>query len=93
MRWKLSSAQSRQIELRFSKLSAVKNNSNTAINERRFLNTGAVMRMLGYSNAQAFWVAVRSAGIPFIRINARKSIFDESAIMQWLESRTVGGAK
>ena len=63
------------------------------LTERRFLKTEAVMRLFGYSDRAAFLVAVHSAGIPYVRINARRFLFEESAINAWLESRTVGGVR
>lgn len=56
----------------------------------RFLSASEVMPMLGYSDRSAFWQACKSAGIPFIRINARRCVFEESSVRSWLDSRTVG---
>ncbi len=47
------------------------------------------MRLLGYADRAAFWVAVKAAGIPFIRINPRRCLFDEATVQAWLRSRTV----
>ena len=56
----------------------------------RFLTAKEVKPLLGYTDTAAFWHAVRRAGIPFIRINRRRIIFEESALRAWLDSRTVG---
>ena len=58
----------------------------------RFLTAAQVMPLLGYSDRSAFWCAVKAAGIPFIRINARRCLFEESAVRAWLDARTVGRA-
>jgi hypothetical protein len=46
------------------------------------------MKALGYRNRAAFWEFVRSAGVPHIRLNARRIIFDEAALMDWMERRS-----
>ena|GEM_PF-1039995 len=56
----------------------------------RFLTAKQVMPLLSYSDCSGFWQAVKGAGIPFIRINARRCLFEESAVRAWLDSRTVG---
>lgn len=57
----------------------------------RFLTAKQVMPVLGYTDVGAFWSAVRAAGIPFVRFNARKILFEEKAVEAWIASRTVGG--
>ena len=52
---------------------------------RNYLKSSVVMEALGYTNRAAFWEFVRSAGVPHIRLNARRIIFDETAIMDWIE--------
>ena len=66
--------------------------SNPPLSDRRFLKSEIVRNMLGYSDAASFWSAVRKGGIPHIRINARRIMFDEAAVRAWLDSRTVGKA-
>lgn len=68
---------------------------NTSLNqpplsERKFLKSSAVQKLLGYEDKASFWVAVKAAGIPFIRINPRRILFDEAAVSAWLQRRTVG---
>ena len=56
----------------------------------RFLTAQDVMPLLGYTDVPGFWQAVRNFGIPFVRINRRKCLFEESALRAWIDSRTVG---
>lgn len=56
----------------------------------RFMSPASVMKMLNYSDRSAFWAACHAASIPFIRINQRRCVFEESAVRAWLDSRTVG---
>lgn len=59
------------------------------------LSSTTVMARLGYSpkNRAGFWIAVRRARIPFIRLNARNIRFPLIAFEDWLASRQVGGAR
>lgn len=59
------------------------------LSEVTLLKPEKVMRLLGYADRAAFWVAVKAAGIPFIRINPRRCLFDEATVQAWLRSRTV----
>lgn len=61
------------------------------IQGRRLVKPAEVFKLLGYADRAAGWAAVRAAGIPFIRINSRRALFDERAVVAWLDSRTVGG--
>ena len=63
-----------------------------SLSETRYLKSGEVMRVLGYSDRPAFWLAVKKSRIPFIRVNARRCLFDEAAVRAFLDSHTVGGA-
>ena len=60
------------------------------MSERRFLKPDVVFKALGYSDRAAGWAAVKAAGIPFVRINQRRALFDEAAVQAWIDSRTVG---
>ena len=66
---------------------------NTPLQERRLITSNELARVLGYNNRAAFWDAVRRAGIPYIRINARRFMFDAAEVEAWLERRKVGGRK
>ncbi len=59
------------------------------------LSSTTVMARLGYSpkNRAGFWIAVRRAKIPFIRLNARNIRFPLMAFEDWLASRQVGGTR
>ena len=56
----------------------------------RFLRPAEVFALLGYTDRSAAWQAVKRAGIPFVRINARRCLFEESAVRAWLDAQTVG---
>lgn len=62
------------------------------LSEARFLKSDQVMRMLGYTDRSAFWQAAKASALPFVRINSRRCVFEESAVRAWLDSRTIGGA-
>lgn len=65
--------------------------SSAPLSEARFLKSDEVMRILGYADRSAFWQAVKACGLPFVRINSRRCMFEESAVRSWLDARTVGG--
>lgn len=46
------------------------------------------MKALGYSHRPTFMQAVRKERIPFIRINARRFVFEGAAIRAWIERKT-----
>lgn len=56
----------------------------------RLLESSEVKALLGYSDNASFWSMVRAAGMPFIKLNARRIMFEESAVKAWLDTRTVG---
>lgn len=56
-------------------------------NGRRYLKSSAVMALLGYSNRASFWEFVRRDGVPHIRFNLRRIMFEEQALMDWLSHR------
>lgn len=55
---------------------------------RSYVQSGAVMAAFGYTSRSAFWEFVRRSGIPHIRFNARKIMFDEVALKDWLDRRS-----
>ena len=55
---------------------------------RSFLKSSDVMATLGYSNRSSFWEFVRRNGVPHIRLNQRKIIFEEDALGDWLSRRS-----
>lgn len=64
--------------------------------EERFLKPADIAPLLGVKYSETaragFWRAVRRAGVPFIRVNDRKMVFEESAVRAWMDSRRVGKA-
>lgn len=64
----------------------------TNITQRPLLTPKEVRRLLNYkgSCSSSFWAFVRSAGMPFIRLNARRYLFDPAAVEAWLRKRAVG---
>lgn len=62
----------------------------TGLAPDRFLKSGAVMTLLGYKNRASFWEFVRRSGVPHIRLNPRRIVFDGRAIYDWLERRSSG---
>lgn len=56
----------------------------------RVLSTEETMALLGYDDSTSFWQAVRRAGIPFVRISARRAVFRERDLEAWMDSRMVG---
>lgn len=57
-------------------------------NGRCYLKSSVVMELLGYSNRGAFWEFVRRDGVPHIRFNLRRIMFEEQALMDWLRRRS-----
>lgn len=51
------------------------------------------MRVLGYADRSSFWKAVKRDGVPYIRVNRRRIVFEAVAIRSWLDSRTVTGQR
>jgi len=61
-----------------------------ALASGRILSTEETMALLGYGDSTSFWQAVRRAGIPFVRISARRAVFRERDLESWLDARTIG---
>lgn len=55
---------------------------------RSYLKSSAVMAMFGYKNRAAFWDFVRRDGVPHIRFNPRRIMFEEQALSDWLSRRS-----
>lgn len=51
---------------------------------RKLLKSDVVMGLFGYANRSAFWDFVRRDGVPHIRFNARRIMFEEKALNDWL---------
>jgi hypothetical protein len=59
-----------------------------ALTGRIFLKSSAVMRLLGYKDRGAFWDFVHRGGVPHVRLNARRIMFEEQALADWLAHRS-----
>jgi hypothetical protein len=46
------------------------------------------MALLGYKDRGVFWDFVHRGGVPHVRLNARKIMFDEQALADWLAHRS-----
>jgi hypothetical protein len=55
---------------------------------RSYLKSSDVMAIFGYRNRSAFWDFVRRDGVPHIRFNPRRIMFDEQALAEWLGRRS-----
>lgn len=47
------------------------------------------MRLLGYKDREAFWVAVRRLRIPYERVGPRKAIFEATDVHRAKEARQI----
>ena len=60
-------------------------------NGRRLLKSSVVMALLGYQNRSSFWEFVRRDGVPHIRLNRRRIMFEEQSLTDWLARRSSNG--
>jgi biotin operon repressor len=60
------------------------------LRDRRFLSSSEVKKLLGYSeeNSGEFLQMIRKEGVPFVKLNARRFIFDEAQLAQWIDRRS-----
>lgn len=54
----------------------------------RFLFSREVMQLLRYQNRSAFWQFVYANGVPHVRLNARKIVFDQRHLEEWIRRRS-----
>jgi hypothetical protein len=54
------------------------------------INTNTAMGIMGYKDKNSFLTAARKNGVFFIRLNARKFCWSESAINAWKREKGVG---
>jgi len=47
-------------------------------------------RLLCYTDKKSFWDFVHAQGVPCVRLNARRILFDRAAVEAWLGRRTIG---
>lgn len=64
--------------------------SNPTLTETRFLTSSEAQRLLRFNRRSNFWEFVRRNGIPFVKMSARRPLFEEGALRAFIESRTVG---
>jgi hypothetical protein len=57
---------------------------------RNYLKSKVVMRKLGYKDRTSFWDFVYREGVPHTRFNARRIMFEEIALNDWLDKRSSG---
>jgi hypothetical protein len=60
------------------------------LNGAKFISPKVVFALLGYRDSSVGWKAVRRAGIPYVRINARRILFEEVQVRAWIDRHTVG---
>ncbi|MBW7893688.1 MAG: hypothetical protein H3C27_01140 [Opitutaceae bacterium] len=56
----------------------------------RLLSIKQVAGLLGYTNRISGWRAVKKLGIPYVRINRRRIVFEEDEVQAWIKRRSVG---
>lgn len=61
------------------------------MNENNLVPSGPVMKFFGYENRSSFWKFVRTQGVPFISLNARRKMFDPVALNGWIKRRDTSG--
>jgi predicted DNA-binding transcriptional regulator AlpA len=69
---------------------STENTPSPVLSSGRNFSTPEAMSLLGYKGSTEFWQAVRRAGIPYIRISARRAIFRERDLEAWMDAHTVG---
>lgn len=56
----------------------------------RFLKSRAVMVLFGYKNRSSFHQWVKSSGVPHVRLNQRRIVFEEAQLSDWVTKHSVG---
>lgn len=65
--------------------------SNTApLAGARFLKPAEVMQLTGHTDRSAFWQWARRAGLPFVKLSAKRYLVEETSLRAWLDARTIG---
>ncbi len=54
------------------------------MNATHLVHSDSVMEFFGYTNRSSFWKFVRTKGVPFIALNARRYMFDPTALNRWI---------
>lgn len=60
------------------------------MNANNLIKSEVVMAFFGYEkkNRAAFWHFVKTKGVPFVQLNARRIMFDPVALNYWIERRS-----
>ena len=58
--------------------------------ETRLLTMAEVMNHFRYGDRDAFMRFVKKSGMPRIRINRRRVMFDPIAVQAWVDRRSIG---
>lgn len=67
-----------------------KANAPAVLGSGRNFTSAEAMGILGYSDTTSFLQAAKRAGIPYVRVSARRIIFRERDLEAWMDARTVG---
>jgi hypothetical protein len=62
-----------------------------ASSKSALLASKAVMYAFGYKDRSSFWQFVKTKGVPHIRFNSRRIMFDPQALNDWLSRRSSNG--
>jgi len=62
----------------------------TLLGSGKVLSTEETMALLGYFDKTTFWQMVKRAGIPHVRLSARRAVFRERDLEAWMDAQTVG---
>lgn len=68
-------------------------NHYSPLEEARFLTGPTVIKLLGYADSSTGWKAIKRANIPFVRINSKRALFEETQVRAWIDRNTVNGTK
>lgn len=58
------------------------------IHNKKLLSSVQMRKILRYDNAASFREFVKASGIPHIKINSRRILFDQAKVDRWLAART-----
>jgi predicted DNA-binding transcriptional regulator AlpA len=65
-------------------------NGSPRIEEVRLRTTKEMMVYFGYADSDAFLEFAKRSGLPRIRLNSRRVMFDPVAVQAWVDRRTIG---
>jgi hypothetical protein len=47
------------------------------------------MKYFGYKNRTSFWQFIHRCAVPHVRLNRRKIMFEEQALADWIDRRSI----